>query len=139
MPFVFIWLLIEIAVFILIGEWIGLAWTLALIILTTVLGLILLRSQSLTVLKKMHEGMRAGRPTVFMNKETPFVMLAGMLLLIPGFITDAVGLVLLIPALPGLLASQSKSSEASNDSSHGQKDNVIDGECWEDKSDDKKE
>ncbi len=142
MPFVFfIWLLIEIAVFILVGEWIGLAWTLALIILTTILGLIILRSQSLAMLKKMHEGMRTGRTAMFMNKETPFIMLAGMLLLIPGFITDLVGLLLLIPALPGLFSSGAAATpKASNDRQHGEKDRVIDGECWEEKqkdSDDK--
>jgi UPF0716 protein FxsA len=124
MPFIFIWLLLEIVVFILVGEAIGALWVVLLIILTTLLGFALMRTETMTVMKKVQAAMRSGRPPMSLGKDTPLKMLAGMLLLIPGFITDAIGLVL-------LAASFFVKSESTVDAGAANDSGAIDGEFWE--------
>lgn len=92
---------IEIALFILVGGEIGLWPTLALVALTTLLGVMTLRGQgpgALGNLRGTMSGALAGRQDpvgpVF---DRAMVFLAGGLLVLPGFLTDAVGLLLLVP------------------------------------------
>lgn len=89
---------IEIGLFIQVGGAIGLFPTLAIVILTAVLGTWLVRSQGLAALMSVQ--------TSFNKLENPteplahgaMILLAGALLLTPGFFTDAVGFLLLTPA-----------------------------------------
>lgn len=91
--------LIEIAGFVIVGEQIGALATVGLVIATTILGATLLRIQGFGIMSRlrdtMEQGGRPGRELVhgFM------VMIAGILLILPGFVTDAIGLVLFIPAV----------------------------------------
>lgn len=92
---------IEIALFIVVGEAIGVWATLALVALTTLLGVMTLRGQgpgALGNLRGTMSGALSGRqdPTgpIF---DRAMVLLAGGLLVLPGFLTDAVGLLLLLP------------------------------------------
>ena len=132
MPYLLIWLLAEIAVFILVGDLIGVLWTLTLIVLTTLLGIALLRSQSMSAMKKMQDALKNGKPPVSMDMSMPFRVMGGMLLIIPGFITDAIGLLLLIPGIPGFMFKRVK---VRNNRRKAQNDDTIEGECWEDKPD----
>lgn len=87
----------EIAVFIEVGGWLGLGPTLALIVLTAVAGMWILRRQGLAVLTRAQQQMRLGVPPVAEVFEGLCLAIAGILLLTPGFLTDAAGALLLLP------------------------------------------
>lgn len=123
----FIFLLIEIALFIIVGKLIGVLPTLLLIVLTTILGIILLRKQNLTIMRQMHTTMRTGKAFHLNFAANSFVTLAGILLIIPGFLTDALGILLLIPALRSSIA---KLFIATPTTKKADKD-IIEGEFWE--------
>ena len=95
--------LAEIGVFIRVGGWIGLWPTLALIVLTAVAGTWLLRVQGLGLLSRAREQLDRGALPVFEVFSGVCLLIAGALLLTPGFITDAVGALLLVPPFRALL------------------------------------
>lgn len=94
--------LIEIALFILIGGWLGLWPTLALVVLSALFGSALLSGQRLQARRAMQGGLR-GVATGTLLAQGAFRLLAGGLLILPGFFTDLLGLVLLIPPLQRFL------------------------------------
>ncbi len=87
----------EIAVFIKAGEMIGLGWTLAVIILTAMIGTALLRQQGLKVLSQTQEKLNRGEMPVGELFTGLCLLVAGALLLTPGFITDTIGFALFVP------------------------------------------
>jgi UPF0716 protein FxsA len=91
--------LLEIALFIKVGGWIGLGPTLALIVLTAVIGAWMVRHQGIGVLLRARRQLAEGSLPVIELFETLCLVIAGVLLLTPGFFTDAVGVLLLLPAL----------------------------------------
>lgn len=93
----------EIAVFIKAGEMIGLGWTLAVIILTAMIGTALLRQQGLKVLSQTQEKLNRGEMPVGELFTGLCLLVAGALLLTPGFITDAIGFALFLPPLRTVL------------------------------------
>jgi UPF0716 protein FxsA len=95
--------LAEIAVFIQVGGWLGLWPTLALIVLTAVVGTWILRWQGLGLLDRARRQLDRGVPPVFEVFSGLCLLVAGALLLTPGFITDAVGALLLVPPFRALL------------------------------------
>lgn len=95
--------LAEIAVFIELGGVIGLGWTLALIVLTAVVGTWMLRWQGFAVLSRAQRELERDRVPVLEVFEGLCLLLAGALLLTPGFITDAVGALLLLPPVRAVL------------------------------------
>jgi UPF0716 protein FxsA len=95
--------LAEIAVLIEVGGWIGLGPTLALIVLTAVAGVWLLRRQGLAVLRRAQQQMLAGAVPIAEAFEGFCLVIAGALLLAPGFLTDTLGALLLLPPLSALL------------------------------------
>jgi UPF0716 protein FxsA len=95
--------LAEIAVLIEVGGWLGLGPTLALIVLSAVVGTWLLRRQGLAVLRRAQQQMRQGAMPIAEVFEGFCLVIAGALLLTPGFLTDAVGALLLLPPVRTLL------------------------------------
>jgi UPF0716 protein FxsA len=95
--------LAEIAVLIRVGSWLGLMPTLALIILTAVVGTWMLRRQGFAVLARAQRQLEQGAMPVAEVFEGLCLLVAGVLLLTPGFITDACGALLLLPPLRALL------------------------------------
>lgn len=89
--------IIEIALFIEIGGLIGILPTLATVIVTAALGAILLRAQGGGLLRRAHESMARGAVPVAEVVHGVFLLAAGLLLLTPGFFTDAIGFALMIP------------------------------------------
>jgi len=89
--------IIEIALFIQAGDWFGLAPTLFMIILTAVIGVSLLRQQGLSTLYKAQQKMNYGEIPAMEMVEGIMLAVAGALLITPGFFTDSVGFLLLIP------------------------------------------
>jgi UPF0716 protein FxsA len=89
--------LAEIAVLIEVGGWIGLGPTLALIILTAVVGTWMLRHQGVAVLRRAQQQMQQGSMPIVEVFEGFCLVIAGALLLTPGFLTDTAGALLLLP------------------------------------------
>lgn len=98
LPIIFLGLpLIEIAGFVLVGNAIGLWPTLALVIVTSMIGAILLRIQGVSVLQEANRESQEGRLPGKSLVSGAMVVIAGVLLILPGFFTDIVGLLLFIP------------------------------------------
>lgn len=97
-PAVELWLLIE------VGSEIGAAATIALIILTAVLGTLLFRIQGLATLQRLRGHIDRGETPAVEVVSGFGLLFAGLLLLIPGFATDALGFLLFIPPLRRWLA-----------------------------------
>ncbi|MEQ8440719.1 MAG: FxsA family protein [Alphaproteobacteria bacterium] len=102
MPFLILALFIgvpiaEIALFIEVGERIGLGWTLIAILATAVAGTWLVRQQGLAVLNRVRSEMDQNRMPVGEVLSGVCILVAGALLLTPGFLTDTLGFILLIP------------------------------------------
>ncbi len=95
--------LIEIAVFIEVGGWIGLWWTLTLIVATALAGTAMLRHQGLATLGRAQQTVERGQIPVQEVLDGVCLLVAGALLLTPGFVTDVAGGLLLVPALRRML------------------------------------
>ena len=91
--------IVEIAVFIEVGGRLGLWPTLATVILTAMAGTALLRQQGLATLQRVHESLEANRFPMAEVFDGLCLLVAGALLLTPGFVTDAAGLLLFVPAV----------------------------------------
>ena len=88
---------IEIVVFIKVGQVIG-AWkVLALVFASAILGAMLLRYQSIGVIRRLDRDLRQGRTPDASLFDGFLIVVGGVLLIIPGFVTDVVGLLLMIP------------------------------------------
>lgn len=90
---------LEIAGFIVVGSKIGVLATLALVILSIFLGVFLLRLQGFGLVQKIREETAAGRTPKRELVHGVMLVFAAFLLIIPGFITDIIGLLLFIPAV----------------------------------------
>ena len=84
-------------IFAVVGEAIGIGWTLLLLVADSILGSLLLRSQGRAVWRRFTEAMASGRVPHREVLDGGLVIFGGALLLTPGFITDVVGLLLLLP------------------------------------------
>lgn len=93
---------VEIAGFIVVGKAIGVLATLGLTIATSLIGLLLLRHQGLGLLKRLssegQRGVEPGRELV----HGAMIVIAGFLLLLPGFVTDFIGLLFFLPPVRDL-------------------------------------
>lgn len=96
----------EIYVILKVGALLGPGPTLAVIAITAVVGAALAKSQGTAVLRGMQESMRNGEGTAAAVVEGVLVLVAGVTLLAPGFITDAVGLALLLPPIRRVVAKR---------------------------------
>ncbi|MGB5559550.1 MAG: FxsA family protein [Paracoccaceae bacterium] len=101
--------IIEIALFIQVGGWIGLWPTLGIVILTAVLGTWLMREQGLRALQDLKTSMNELRDPTEPLAHGAMILFAGALLLTPGFFTDMVGLLLLIPPVRSAVYSYLRS------------------------------
>lgn len=89
--------LAEIAVFISVGGLIGLWPTIAIVVITAIIGTALLRRQGAATMMKAQEAMRAGQPPIGPALDGVALLVAGALLLTPGMITDSIGFLLFVP------------------------------------------
>lgn len=95
--------LTEVMAFIEIGGIIGLWPTILLCLLTAAAGSVLIRYQGLGLLQTASNQLNAGKAPIFEVFSGICLLLAGVLLLTPGFITDTLGFLLLIPPLRHML------------------------------------
>ena len=102
-PFISILILLlplaEIAGFVVVGQMVGVWGTLGLVLLSCLAGLILLRLQGLQMLRRLTEEGRDGRVPGDAIVQGAMIVVAAVLLLIPGFITDIIGIALFIPSI----------------------------------------
>jgi UPF0716 protein FxsA len=89
--------LAELYVILKVGDAIGPLWTIALLAADSVLGSLLLRSQGRSVWRRFNEAVAAGRMPHREVMDGVLVIFGGAFLITPGFLTDIVGLLLLLP------------------------------------------
>ena len=154
-PLVFIIIpLVELYVIIAVGEEIGAFWTIILVLLTAVIGVNLLRIQGMSTLMRAQKNMAQGGIPAMEMMEGLALAVGGILLITPGFITDSIGFLCLIPAsrqaiIRYLVAKssahsgfsgqstrwqssqhqQNKHRSESADSRHPKTGRIIEGEC----------
>ncbi len=87
----------ELAVIIQVGQVLGLLPTLAILIADSVIGSLLLRSQGRAAWMRFTGTMQSGRPPAREVLDGALVLVGGVLLLTPGFLTDLLGILLLLP------------------------------------------
>lgn len=102
--------LIELFLFLVIGQKIGILPTFAIILLTGVLGASLARSQGLKVLAKYQQSIAQGKLPHEAVIDGLLILIAGALLLTPGFLTDTIGFLLLAPAVRQIVRSRLETS-----------------------------
>ena len=93
----------ELAVVIQVGQQIGVLWTVALLVADSILGSVLMRSQGRTAWRRFNEAVAAGKVPAREVLDGALVIFGGLLLLTPGFITDFLGILLLIPPTRALV------------------------------------
>ena len=123
--------LIEIGLFIQIGGFIGLWPTLAVVVLTAILGTWLVRSQGSLALSQIRTSFNELNDPTEPLAHGAMILIAGALLLTPGFFTDAIGFSLLVPPVRQFLILQVKShikttSFQSQANFHSQSGTIID-------------
>lgn len=100
MPFLIIFVIIpllEVFAFIQVGDEIGVFKTLLLCVLTAMIGGMLVRQQGLETLVKAQNNFRSGQIPLDALFDGFCIVIAGAMLLTPGFVTDTMGFLLLIP------------------------------------------
>lgn len=98
--------LVEITVFIVVGERIGVLATILAIVATATGGILLVRLQGFSTLRRAHEAMQRNEAPVAEAVDGALLALAGLLLIVPGFVTDLIGFLLLVPPIRRLLAAR---------------------------------
>ncbi|MCH9645453.1 MAG: FxsA family protein [Proteobacteria bacterium] len=147
-PIFVIMTLLEIYVLVSVGESIGGLSTVLLVVVTALIGSTLLKQQGWSTMAKAQNAMANGQTPAFEMLEGVVILISGILLLTPGFITDTIGLLGLMPLsrayfIDNLLKKNAQKiftknsapfahkSQASKES-NTQKNKTLEGEFWED-------
>lgn len=91
--------LVEIYLMIQVGTVIGAVPTIALTVLCSALGVWLVRRQGFSVLMRVRESLARNEVPALELLDGALLLVAGLFLLLPGFLTDSIGFLLLIPPL----------------------------------------
>ncbi|GAA1751257.1 FxsA family protein [Luedemannella helvata] len=92
----------EIGVIILVGRAIGVPATFLLLLVTTLVGTWLLRREGTRAWRSFRDDLAAGRPPGNAATDGLLVLVGGLLMVLPGFITDAIGLLMVLPPTRGV-------------------------------------
>ena len=140
--------LAEIYVLVSVGQAIGGLSTVLLVVITAFIGTSLLRQQGWSTMAKAQQSMAEGRTPAMEMLEGVVILVSGILLLTPGFLTDGLGLLGLMPWSRHYFINhfleknaervfKSRNSVFINRSattdSKSKKDETIEGEFWEEK------
>jgi UPF0716 protein FxsA len=98
--------IIEIMMFIEVGGYLGLGKTLFIVLITAIVGVNLLKQQGFKAWQSIQLSIAEGKVPALEMASAAQLLFAGGLLLTPGFVTDAIGFVLMIPAVRMLLAKK---------------------------------
>jgi UPF0716 protein FxsA len=108
-----LWLLAELAVYVLLASWIGIGWTILATLATSALGGALLAKQGTRALAELRDRARRREPAGRALGNAGLAALGGLLMILPGFLGDLVGLLCLLPgtrALPRLVLGRALSA-----------------------------
>jgi UPF0716 protein FxsA len=95
--------LAELYVILKVGDAIGVPWTILLLAADSILGAALLRSQGRVVWRRFNEALATGRMPHREVQDGVLVIFGGAFLITPGFLTDIIGLILLVPPTRALV------------------------------------
>src|SRR4051794_25926548 len=87
----------ELYVLIQVGDWIGVWWTLLILIADSILGSLLLRSQGRAAWRRFNVALAEGRAPAREVLDGGLIIFGGAFLITPGFLTDIIGLLLILP------------------------------------------
>lgn len=87
----------EVAALVGVGQAIGFWWTLGALITLTVVGVLLVRRETSRTYRALQETLNSGKMPADEVTDAILVMVGGFLLILPGFVSDAVGLLLVLP------------------------------------------
>ena len=98
-----LWALAEVLVFVLVASWIGVGWTILAALATTTLGWVLVARQGTRALTDLRERARTREGAGRALGDAGLVAVGGLLMVLPGFIGDVLGLLCLLPGTRGLV------------------------------------
>tara|TARA_Y100000739_G_scaffold199547_1_gene183181 strand:- start:1 stop:447 length:447 start_codon:yes stop_codon:yes gene_type:complete len=131
--------IVEIVLFIKIGSLLGLWLTILVVVLTAIVGTNLVKSQGLNAIKQVQSSFLQGQDIARSLINGTLILIAGVLLLTPGFFTDFIGITFLIPMtrnmwisygikhFPGFVFINSNNN-SKNNPHFKEKNDVIDGD-----------
>jgi UPF0716 protein FxsA len=90
---------LEVAAMLYLGTILGVGWTLAWILVSTLIGIGMLRMAGLTTLMRIHNKLRAEILPTQELMDMGLILVGAFFLILPGFVTDGLGLVVLLPPL----------------------------------------
>lgn len=93
LPVIEIWLFVE------VGRLVGALPEILLVIASAILGVILIRHQGFAVVHRLRVAASRGEPLALPMLESIALLVAGLLLIVPGFLTDLLAILLLLPPL----------------------------------------
>jgi UPF0716 protein FxsA len=95
--------IIELTVLVVVGQAIGVLATVALLILASLIGAVLLRREGTRTLAAFAEALRTRRPPHRELIDGMLIAAAGVFIVLPGFVSDALGLLLLLPPIRAMV------------------------------------
>lgn len=133
-----IWVVAELLVFILVAKAIGIGLAIGLIVLSMLLGGVIMRWQGTENLRKVQERTAKGEPPATTAIHAVAIVLGGLLMVVPGFITSIIGILLMIPHVRDKIAAWILRNriigagvyDAASRSAQGR---VIDADDWHEK------
>ena len=90
-------LLVEIAAVVAVASWIGIGWTLLALLGFSLLGAVLLRREGARAWRAFSAAVAAGRPPAREALDGMLVLLGALLIALPGFVSDVLGLLCILP------------------------------------------
>ncbi|NMH98956.1 FxsA family protein [Pseudonocardia acidicola] len=103
MPFVLLYLVVEIVALVALGSWIGVGWTLLVLLAGSLLGLWLARREGVRAAQALAEATRSRRIAHVELTDGLLVAAGGLLLFLPGLVSDLAGLLLVLPPTRALV------------------------------------
>tara|TARA_Y100000590_G_scaffold375057_1_gene439735 strand:- start:83 stop:442 length:360 start_codon:yes stop_codon:yes gene_type:complete len=100
--------IIEISIFITIGSYIGIINTIAIILITALVGIFLVRRKGLNLLFNARQNMSQGIMPTEEIKGGIFLLISGLLLITPGFFTDCIGFSMFLKPVQNFVAFKAK-------------------------------
>tara|TARA_B100000029_G_scaffold404231_1_gene404225 strand:- start:506 stop:865 length:360 start_codon:yes stop_codon:yes gene_type:complete len=100
--------LIEITIFITIGSEIGILNTIAIILLTALVGIFLVRRRGISLLFNAQKNMSQGVMPTEEIKGGIFLLVSGLLLITPGFFTDCIGFAIFLKPIQNYVSKKAR-------------------------------
>jgi len=97
MPFVLLYVLVEIVALVAVASWIGVGWTLLVLVAGSLLGLWLARREGVRAARALASAVQSRRMAHPELTDGLLVAVGGLLLFLPGLVTDVAGLLLVLP------------------------------------------